>query len=122
MEESLSLLQKSPLLDDKRVVVWLKLQRILDEGMSAFGFDDASTSFSLSELRIQVILRVFERRMQDWMKLVPPDVMTRKFYLLILIYVLSSLAAAFPPVVRRKWALETIDCFIILGFLASVFP
>jgi hypothetical protein len=81
MEESLSLLQKSPLLDDKRFVVWLKLQRILDEGMSAFGFDDASTSFSLSELRIQVILRVFERRMQKWIKSVPSDIMTLPFML-----------------------------------------
>jgi len=78
MEESLSLLQKSPLLDDKRVVAWIKLQRIIDEGMSAFGFDDASTSFRLSELRLQVILRIFERRMEDWLKSCPPEVLTSK--------------------------------------------
>jgi hypothetical protein len=76
MEECLSLLQKSPLLDDRRVVVWLKLQRIADEANTAFGFDDASTSFSLSELRLQVILRIFERRMEDWKNSVPAEVMS----------------------------------------------
>ena len=78
MEECLSLLQKSPLLDDRRVVAWLKLQRIADEANTAFGFDDASTSFSLSELRLQVILRMFERKMQDWKKSVPPEVISSK--------------------------------------------
>lgn len=78
MEECLTLLQKSPLIDDKRVVAWLRLQRIADEANTAFGFDDASTSFSLSELRLQVILRIFERRMQDWKKSIPKDVMTCK--------------------------------------------
>ncbi|KAF2005592.1 hypothetical protein P154DRAFT_313596 [Amniculicola lignicola CBS 123094] len=76
MEECLSLLQKSPLLDDRRVVAWLKLQRIADEANTAFGFDDASTSFSLSGLRLQVILRIFERRMEDWKNSVPAEVMS----------------------------------------------
>ncbi|KAH7132669.1 hypothetical protein B0J11DRAFT_233390 [Dendryphion nanum] len=76
MEECLCLLQKSNILDDKRVVAWLKLQRIADEANTAFGFDDASTSFSLSELRLQAILRVFERRMLDWRKSVPNEIMT----------------------------------------------
>lgn len=79
MEECLVLLQKSPLLCDKRMVAGLLLQRIADEAMTAFGFDDASTSFSLSELRLQVILRIFERRMQDWRRSVPKEVMTCKF-------------------------------------------
>ncbi|KAF2196434.1 hypothetical protein GQ43DRAFT_257265 [Delitschia confertaspora ATCC 74209] len=76
MEECHRLLTKSPRLDDKRVIAWLNLQKIADEGMSAFGFDDASTSFSLSELRLQVILRVFERRMEEWKKSTPPEVMS----------------------------------------------
>ncbi|KAF2269952.1 hypothetical protein CC78DRAFT_529111 [Lojkania enalia] len=76
MEECLALLQKSPLIDDKRLVAWLKLQRIADEANTASGFDDASTSFSLSELRLQVILRVFERRMLDWQKSIPQEVMS----------------------------------------------
>ncbi|KAF2710195.1 hypothetical protein K504DRAFT_430539 [Pleomassaria siparia CBS 279.74] len=76
MEECLSLLQKSPKLDDKRVVAWVQLQRIADEANTAFGFDDASTSFSLSELRLQVILRLFEKRMEDWKKSVPRGVLS----------------------------------------------
>ncbi|KAI8943132.1 hypothetical protein NX059_001163 [Plenodomus lindquistii] len=76
MEECFVMLQKSKSLEDKRIVAQLKLQRIADEANTAFGFDDASTSFSLSELRLQIILRIFDRRMQDWRKSVPDDVMT----------------------------------------------
>jgi hypothetical protein len=76
MEECFNILEKSKLIDDKRIVAWLKLQRIADEANTAFGFDDASTSFSLSELRMQIVLRIFDRRMQDWRKSVPDDVMT----------------------------------------------
>ena len=76
MEECLNMVEKSPLQADQRTLAWLKLQRIADEANTAFGFDDASTSFSLSELRLQMILRIFERRMQDWKKSVPKDVLT----------------------------------------------
>ncbi|KAJ8110318.1 hypothetical protein OPT61_g6808 [Boeremia exigua] len=76
MEECLTMLEKSPLQADQRTLAWLKLQRIADEANTAFGFDDASTSFSLSELRMQMILRIFERRMHDWKKSVPKDVLT----------------------------------------------
>jgi hypothetical protein len=76
MEECFNILEKSKLLDDKRIVALLRLQRIADEANTAFGFDDASTSFSLSELRMQIILRIFDRRMQDWRRSVPDDVMT----------------------------------------------
>ncbi|KAH7092000.1 hypothetical protein FB567DRAFT_434919 [Paraphoma chrysanthemicola] len=76
MEECVLMLDKSKLLDDRRTIAWLKLQRIADEANTAFGFDDASTSFSLSELRMQIILRIFDRRMLDWRKSVPDEVMT----------------------------------------------
>lgn len=76
MEECVSMLDKSRLLLDRRTIAWLKLQRISDEANTAFGFDDASTSFSLSELRTQMILRIFDRRMQDWKRSVPEEVMT----------------------------------------------
>lgn len=76
MEECVVMLERSKLLDDRRTIAWLKLQRIADEANTAFGFDDASTSFSLSELRMQIILRIFDRRMHDWKKSVPEEVMT----------------------------------------------
>ena len=76
MEECVVMLERSKLLDDRRIIAWLKLQRIADEANTAFGFDDASTSFSLSELRMQIILRIFDRRMHDWKKSVPKEVMT----------------------------------------------
>ncbi|KAF1849301.1 uncharacterized protein K460DRAFT_277250 [Cucurbitaria berberidis CBS 394.84] len=76
LAECSNMLEKSKLLDDKRIIAWLKLQRIADEANTAFGFDDASTSFSLSELRMQIVLRIFDRRMQDWKRSVPEDVLT----------------------------------------------
>jgi hypothetical protein len=76
MEECQVLLQKSRTLEDRRIVACLKLQRIADEAYSAFGLDDASTSFTLSELRLRATLRIFDRRMQDWRKSIPAEVMT----------------------------------------------
>jgi hypothetical protein len=76
MSECVTMLDRSKLLEDRRTIAWLKLQRIADEANTAFGFDDASTSFSLSELRMQIILRIFDRRMQDWKRSVPNEVMT----------------------------------------------
>jgi hypothetical protein len=76
MGECVIMLEKSKLLDDRRTIAFLNLQRIADEANTAFGFDDASTSFSLSELRMQIILRIFDRRMLDWKRSVPDEVMT----------------------------------------------
>ncbi|KAF2643938.1 hypothetical protein P280DRAFT_466659 [Massarina eburnea CBS 473.64] len=76
MEECQVILSQSPLLHDKRIVAWLRLQRIADEAYTAFGFDDASTSFTLSELRLQAILKMFEKRMREWKQSVPDEVWT----------------------------------------------
>jgi hypothetical protein len=78
MEECLTLLSKSPLVEDQKVVALLKLQRIADEANTAFGFDDASTSFTLSELRLKVILKVFDQRMQKWKDSLPKEVIDCK--------------------------------------------
>ena len=77
MGECEALLLKSPQMGDKRIIAWLRLQRIADEAYTAFGFDDASTSFELSELRLRAILKIFEQRMQEWRKSVPDEVMTQ---------------------------------------------
>lgn len=78
MGECEALVAKSPETQDKRLIAWLRLQRIADEAYTAFGLDDASTSFTLSELRLQAILKIFERRMQEWKKAVPETVMTSR--------------------------------------------
>jgi len=74
------MLKKSPKMEDKRTIAWLRLQRIADEANTAFGFDDASTSFTLSELRMHAILKIFERRMMEWKQSIPEDVMTSMFF------------------------------------------
>jgi hypothetical protein len=76
MEECQVLLQKSRIPEDRSILAYLKLQRIADEAYTAFGLDDASTSFTLSELRLQATLRIFDRRMQEWRNSIPDDIMT----------------------------------------------
>ncbi|KAF1962220.1 hypothetical protein CC80DRAFT_522120 [Byssothecium circinans] len=76
LEECQNILSLSPAIEDRRVIAWLKMQRTVDEAYNAFGFDDASTSFTLSELRVQAILRVFEKKMHDWKKSIPEDIWT----------------------------------------------
>lgn len=75
MAESVSLLDKSPLLMDQRTTALVRLQRIADEATTAFDFDDASTSFSLDEPRMQVILRSFERGMEEWRQSTAPGIL-----------------------------------------------
>jgi hypothetical protein len=105
MVECAAMLEKSKLLDDQRVTAWLKLQRIADEANTAFGFDDASTSFSLSELRMQIILRVFDRRMQDWKKSVPDEVMNGMLSMIIRV-LCANVFSIFAHRVSSKHALD----------------
>jgi hypothetical protein len=62
------LLQKSPVATatDKRLAAWVKLQYMTDEVGSSFAFDDPSTTVSLAELRVQVTLNGFEKRLEEW--------------------------------------------------------
>jgi hypothetical protein len=87
MSECLSILEESPVFLDKHLAACVKLQRIADETLMSFGFDDPSTDVSLTDSRMQVILRGFERKMDDWMKTTPPEFMEGKL--------LSSLIDAF---------------------------
>ena len=46
----------------------VKLQRIGDETSASLGFDDPSTDIDLPDSVLQVTIRGFERRMEDWRK------------------------------------------------------
>jgi hypothetical protein len=78
MSECLDLLEESPIFLDKRLAALVKLQRIADEALISFGLDDPSTDISLTDSRVQVILRGFERKMDDWMKTTAPELMEGK--------------------------------------------
>jgi len=61
---------------DRRLAAWFQLQRIVDEVMVSFGLDDMSSTTTLTEARIQSILRWFDNRMQAWKKNTSPDMLT----------------------------------------------
>lgn len=76
MAECLNLLEKSPLNLERRFAAWIKLQRIADDALTSYGFDDPSTNISLTESRMQVVVKAFERRMDDWKREISPDLLS----------------------------------------------
>lgn len=85
MGDCLNRLEKSSSDLDRRLAAWVRLQRIADEASTSFGFDDPSTSIDLTESRLHVIVRAFERRMDDWKKETSPElvdiVLTMEYHL-----------------------------------------
>jgi hypothetical protein len=80
MSECLGILEESPVFLDKHLAAGVKLQRIADETLMSFGLDDPSIDISLTDSRMQVILRGFERKMDDWMKTTTPELMEGELY------------------------------------------
>lgn len=76
MAECVKQLELSHHRTDQHLAVWFELQRISDEAMSSFGLDDSTTTPSLTESRVQAILRWFDKRMDRWRKNTPTDMLT----------------------------------------------
>jgi hypothetical protein len=81
MSESLSVLESSPeaTSSDKRLIAWVKLQRIMEAASSALGFDDPSAEITLTDPRTQLSLKGFEKQLEDWKRNIDPDVMNGTF-------------------------------------------
>ncbi|KAL2012982.1 hypothetical protein VTN00DRAFT_507 [Thermoascus crustaceus] len=76
ISECVNHLDRSPRMTDRHLAAWFGLQRIVDEAMSSFGLDDTSSATTLTEARIQAVLRWFDDRMQAWKKNTSPDLLT----------------------------------------------
>ncbi|KAJ5934344.1 hypothetical protein N7466_003891 [Penicillium verhagenii] len=76
MAECVAQLERSPHLTDQRLAVWFKLQRITDESMASFGLDDTSSLSTLTESRVQAVLRWFEKQMEVWRNNTPNKMLT----------------------------------------------
>ncbi|MCJ1400807.1 hypothetical protein MMC11_004015 [Xylographa trunciseda] len=74
MGECLRLLEESPAILDRRLAALVTLQRIADEASTSFGFDDPSTTISLSETHTMAIVKSFERHMEEWKRIHSPDI------------------------------------------------
>lgn len=77
MAESLEVLETSPAAahTDKRLVAWVKLQRIMEASCSVFSKDDPSVDVTLADPRTQLALKSFERQLEDWKRNLSTDVM-----------------------------------------------
>ena len=63
---------------DRCLVAWVKLLKITEEIGTTFSFDDIDNIASLSEYRVQLMLKGFEKAFTVWEKDLPPDVMNGK--------------------------------------------
>ena len=80
MGECLDLLKKAPSILDRRLAAWVELQRIADDTSTSFGFDDPSTDINITDSRMQTIIKSFERRMEDWKRVIVPEIMDGKLF------------------------------------------
>ena len=80
MGECLRLLEDSPMILDRRLTALVKLQRIVEETSLSFGFNDESTARNLSEDHTQVIIKSFERRMEEWKAFHSPHIIDVKVF------------------------------------------
>ena len=70
MNECLHALETSPdaAPTDKRFAAWIRIQRVVEECAIVFSLDDPGSTVSLSDERVQQMLKGFEAQMQDLMK------------------------------------------------------
>ena len=70
MNECLNVLETSPdaAPNDKRFVAWIRIQRLVEECVIAFSLDDPGNTASLSDNRVQQMLKGFENQLDNLMK------------------------------------------------------
>lgn len=78
IRESIQVLETSPqaVPSDKEFCQWIKLQIIADELAVAFELDDPSSNLSIEDPRMQLAVRGFARRLQEWRQTVDPAIVT----------------------------------------------
>ncbi|KAJ5636621.1 uncharacterized protein N7484_009934 [Penicillium longicatenatum] len=116
MEECVFMLKNSPHQTDQRLAVWFELQRITDESLSSFGLDDTSSLSTLTESRVQAVLRWFDKQMEVWRKNTPNKMLTVPMILeyrstILAMYELSVGAGYRDPdaVKRRDFTLPNLE-------------
>jgi hypothetical protein len=85
----MDVLWRSPnaLPSDKYIVAWVKLSSISEEiSTSFFSFDDPSNLVRLSEPRVQLRLKGFEKRLEGWKKQFDLDGMNGSYTLILYVF------------------------------------
>lgn len=76
LKECVRLLSRSPLQGDRWFATWFDLQKITDETLASFGLDDTSSTAPLTEARVHTVLRLFDKRMEEWKEDVSSEMLT----------------------------------------------
>jgi len=78
IKECVRMLSKSPIESDRRLAIWFELQIITDEALSSFGLDDTASTAPLTETRVNAVLRLFDKKMDDWKENLDAEDLTGK--------------------------------------------
>lgn len=81
MDECVQILATSPdaLPSDRTLVHWTKLCHILEDIGHQFAMDDPLSNVTLSDARMQFLLKGFERQLDQWRHMLTPEEYTRTF-------------------------------------------
>ncbi|KAL9631132.1 MAG: hypothetical protein Q9164_006053, partial [Protoblastenia rupestris] len=74
MGECLDVLETSPEAapTDRRFAAWIRIERIVEEYANSFSLDDSESTVSLKDIRVQSLLRGYEKQMEDWRRSLKP--------------------------------------------------
>ncbi|KAL9125505.1 MAG: hypothetical protein Q9217_005307 [Psora testacea] len=74
MGECLDVLETSPdaAPTDRRFTAWIRVQRIVEDCVNTFSLDDPESTVSLADVRVQTLLRGYEKQMEEWRKALEP--------------------------------------------------
>lgn len=58
---------------DKLLIVWSQIQHITEESAAVFAFDDLSSRVEMSDPRVQLTLKGFENRLEEFRRTIDPE-------------------------------------------------
>ncbi|KFY36067.1 hypothetical protein V494_05329 [Pseudogymnoascus sp. VKM F-4513 (FW-928)] len=65
---------------DKILIVWTKIQHITEESAAVFAFDDLSSHVEMSDPRVQLTLKGFENRLEEYRRTIDPGHLSSTLY------------------------------------------
>ncbi|KFX87567.1 hypothetical protein V490_08157 [Pseudogymnoascus sp. VKM F-3557] len=61
---------------DKLLIIWSKIQHITEESAAVFAFDDLSSRVEMSDPRVQLTLKGFENRLEEYRRTIEPELLS----------------------------------------------
>lgn len=64
------------LLSDKLLIIWSQIQHITEESAAVFAFDNLSSPVEMSDPRVQLTLKGFENRLEEYRRTIDPELLS----------------------------------------------